>query len=259
MQDIYVNPFTEFGFKKLFAVEQHKELLTSLLNTLLPEKHQIEHLQYVSDEQRCGETSERKEILELSCTSLNGEQFIVELQKVKQNYFKSRDAYYATFPRLAQAKQGNRGHKLSAVYAIGILDFVFKEDRMENGRQVVHTVSLENQFAQASDETLTVIYVALPNFKKTLSELETTQDKWLYIFQHLHEMDEIPEVLEEPIFSKLFEVARLASFTSEEQETYEYSLKYYRDLNNVADAAREAGFKAGLAEALAQRESRATH
>ena len=52
--------------------------------------------------------------------------------------------------------------------------------------------------------------------------------------------------------------SKLASFTPEEQKTYEYGLKYYRDLNNVADAAREAGFKAGLAEALAQRESRAT-
>ena len=37
----YLNPYTDFGFKKLFGEEANKDLLTDFLNQLLPPKHQI--------------------------------------------------------------------------------------------------------------------------------------------------------------------------------------------------------------------------
>ena len=84
MQDTYINPFTDFGFKKLFGEEPNKELLISLLNTLLPDHHQIEDLEYTRNEQQGSSQLDRKAIFDLSCTSPTGERFIVELQKTKQ-------------------------------------------------------------------------------------------------------------------------------------------------------------------------------
>ena len=248
MQDKYVNPFTDFGFKKLFGEEPHKELLISFLNALLPEKHQIQDLQYTRNEQQGAAAMDRKAIFDLSCTSPSGERFIVELQKAKQNYFKDRSVYYATFPVQEQAKRGDWDFKLSAVYTVGILDFVFEEDRAEHNDSVVHTVQLKNQFGEVFYDKLTFIYLTLPNFKKTLDELETAQDKWFYIFRHLHEMDEIPEVLQEQIFLKLFDTAQLARFDPAERKAYENSLKYYRDLKNVTDTAWEEGKEEGREE-----------
>ena len=95
---------------------------------------------------------------------------------------------------------------------------------------------------------MTFIYLTLPNFKKTLDELETAQDKWFYIFRHLHEMDEIPDVLQEQIFLKLFDAAQLACFDPAERKAYENSLKYYRDLKNVTDTAWEEGKEEGREE-----------
>ena len=83
MQDIYLNPFTDFGFKKLFAEEPHKELLISFLNPLLPAKHHIQDLHYTKNEQQGVTALDRKAIFDLNCISLNGEHFIVELQKAK--------------------------------------------------------------------------------------------------------------------------------------------------------------------------------
>ena len=248
MQDKYVNPFTDFGFKKLFGEEPHKELLISFLNALLPEKHQIQDLQYTRNEQQGAAAMDRKAIFDLSCTSPSGERFIVELQKAKQNYFKDRSVYYATFPVQEQAKRGDWDFKLSAVYTVGILDFVFEEDRAEHNDSVVHTVQLKNQFGEVFYDKLTFIYLTLPNFKKTLDELETAQDKWFYIFRHLHEMDEIPEVLQEQIFLKLFDAAQLARFDPAERKAYENSLKYYRGLKNVTDTAWEEGKEEGREE-----------
>ncbi|TXH59674.1 MAG: hypothetical protein E6Q84_05990, partial [Thiothrix sp.] len=50
MQAIYLNPLTDFGFKKLFREEPNKDLLISFLNTLLPEQHQISQLSYTKNE-----------------------------------------------------------------------------------------------------------------------------------------------------------------------------------------------------------------
>jgi predicted transposase YdaD len=86
----------------------------------------------------------------------------------------------------------------------------------------------------------------LPQFKKNLSELQTIQDKWFYAFRHLAELDDIPSVLQEAVFLQLFEAAKIAKFTTIERQAYEDSLKYYRDLKNVTDTARDEGVEQGI-------------
>lgn len=244
MQDKYINPFTDFGFKKLFGEEPHKELLISFLNTLLPEKHQIADLQYTRNEYQGVSIMDRKAIFDLTCMSPSGERFIVELQKAKQNYFKDRSVYYATFPVQEQALRGDWDYKLAAVYTIGILDFVFDEDKHKE--EVVHFIQLKNQHGKVFYDKLTFIYLTLPYFKKTLYQLESLQDKWFYIFKHLHELQDIPAALNEAVFLKLFDVAQIACFEPAERQAYQDSLKYYRDLKNVTDTAWGEGWEEGM-------------
>jgi len=250
MQDIYINPFTDFGFKKLFGEEPHKDLLISFLNTLLPEKHQIENLHYSKNEYQGSAALDRKAIFDLHCMSATGERFIVELQKAKQNYFKDRSVYYSTFPIQEQAQRGDWDYQLAAVYTVGILDFVFDEDARAHDLDVIHNVQLKNRHGNVFYDKLTFIYLTLPHFKKTLEQLDNLQDKWLYIFKHLHELHDIPAVLKESIFLKVFAVAQIAKLSRQEQQAYQDSLKYYRDLKNVTDTAWEEGKLEGLQEGL---------
>ncbi|QEP43535.1 Rpn family recombination-promoting nuclease/putative transposase [Ectothiorhodospiraceae bacterium BW-2] len=247
MKERYINLFTDFGFKKIFGEEASKPNLISFLNTLLPEKHHITDLSFSKNEQQGATELDRKAIFDLNCTSSNGDHFIVELQKAKQNYFKDRSLYYATFPIQQQAQKGDWDFKLAAVYTIGILDFIFDEDKNDakESRQVIHHVQLKNQRNQIFYDKLTFIYLTLPNFKKTAEELETLQEKWFYLFRHLHELDEIPPKLCEKIFAHLFEQAQIAKFQPAEREAYENSLKYYRDLKNVVDTAWDEGHAEG--------------
>lgn len=89
----------------------------------------------------------------------------------------------------------------------------------------------------------------MPKFNKTLDELETRFDKWLYVIRNLSRLEWMPDKLRECIFDKLFEVAEISRFTREQATSYEDSLKYYRDLKNSLDTAREEGRKAGLEQA----------
>lgn len=244
LKDKYINPLTDFGFKKLFGVELNKELLIDFLNQLLPPVHQIKELSYTKNEQLGNTQQERKAIFDLYCESASGEKFIVEVQKAKQNFFKDRSVFYSTFPIQEQAKKGVWDFKLSAVYTIGILDFIFDEHK--NQKEILHTVKLKDQNNNLFYDKLTYIYIELPKFTKSDTELETRFDKWLYIFRHLANLQNRPVILQERVFEKLFEVAEIARFTPSEKELYEESLKYYRDLKNVVDTSKAEGIQIGM-------------
>lgn len=243
LKEKYVNPFTDFGFKKLFGEEVNKDLLIDFLNNLLIGEQQIKNLTYLKNEHLSSFDTGRKAIFDLYCENEKGEKFIVELQKVKQNFFKDRNIYYSTFPIQEQAKRGNWNFELKAVYTIGILDFVFDEHKNEP-EKLIHKVKLsEIEKNTIFYDKLTYIYLEMPKFLKTEAELTTSIDKWLFVLKHLPDLQGRPKALQERIFEKLFKTAEIAQFSQKERQEYEDSLKYYRDLVNTVDTAEMEGRK----------------
>ncbi len=124
----YINPFIDYGFKKLFGEEPNKDLLIDFLNELLQDdRGRIVDLTCLKSEQFGSTAVDRKAIYDLYCENEKGEKFIVELQKSKQQFFKDRALYYSTFPIREQARRGDRDYRLRAVYTVAGLDFVFDE------------------------------------------------------------------------------------------------------------------------------------
>ncbi len=244
----YINPLTDFGFKKLFGSEYNKELLVDFLNQLLPEKHQIEELTYAKNEMLGRSIENRSAIFDLYCTSQNGDKFIVEIQKAKQNFFKDRSVYYASFPIQEQARKGEWNFQLNAVYTVGILDFVFNDHKKEE--QYLHYIQLKDQDCNLFYDKLSYIYIELPKFQKGVEELETHFDKWLFVLKHLSKLQNRPTALQEKIFKQLFETAEIAQFSPDEHLMYHESLKHYWDLNNVIDTAAEEGLKKGMKKGM---------
>lgn len=241
LKEKYVNPLTDFGFKKLFGTEPNKSLLIDFLNQILPARHQIQDLSYSNTEQLGALALDRKAIFDLYCLGESGERFIVEIQKAKQNFFKDRSIYYSSFPIQEQAKKGDWDYRLDPVYTVGILDFIF--DDHKKTAELLHVVELKNQRCEVFYDKLKFIYIELPKFTKNEDELFTHFDKWLYVFRHLASLNNRPKSLQEKVFGKLFEAAEIAKFSPEEKEAYEESLKYYRDLKNVVDTSFEEGEK----------------
>ncbi len=241
IKEKYVNPFTDFGFKKLFGEEVNKDLLIDFLNNLLLDEQQIKDLTYLKNEHLSSSDTERKAIFDLYCENERGEKFIVELQKAKQNFFKDRSVYYSTFPIQEQAKQGNWNFELKAVYTIGILDFIF-DDHKNEPEKLLHKIKLSDiEKHTVFYNKLTYIYLEMPKFIKTENELKTSFDKWLFVLKHLPDLQDRPKALQERIFEKLFKTAEIAKFSQKERQEYEDSLKYYRDLVNTVDTAEQDG------------------
>lgn len=245
----YVNPFTDFGFKKLFGEEPNKVLLLDFLNELLREQEGvIKDLTYLKNEHLGAADADRKAIFDLYCENERGEKFIVELQKSKQQFFKDRTLYYATFPIQEQAKRADWNYELKSVYTVAILDFVFDEDKAERQKYRYDVKLTDIETCKVFYDKLTFIYLEMPKFEKGAEELETRFEKWLFVLKNLNRLERIPDRLRERIFERLFEVAEVAKLSREELLSYEDSLKYYRDLKNSLDTAFEEGRLEGKLE-----------
>ena len=119
----FINPFTDFGFKKIFGSEESKPLLISFLNDLLPIENKIVSLEFKNIEKLGMLEEDRRAIFDIYCRDEKNQEFIVELQRAKQAHFQDRAAYYASFLIQDQAKKGKWDFELTPIYFIGILDF----------------------------------------------------------------------------------------------------------------------------------------
>jgi len=239
MKARYVNPYTDFGFKKLFGEEANKDLLKDFLNELLPAQHKIVQLNFKNTEQWGAIAADRKAIFDIHCENTNGEKFIIEMQKAKIKFFKDRAMFYTTFPIREQAEKGEWDFELNPVYCVALVDFKYDDNR-EN-KDFLSNVQLKDQYCQVFSNKLTYVFIEMPRFTKEEHQLETHFDKWLYFLKHLEDFENIPGILDEEIFAKAFRVAEVANFTKEQLAQYEESLKKYRDLKGVVDTSYEEG------------------
>jgi predicted transposase/invertase (TIGR01784 family) len=229
MPEVYLNPFTDFGFKKIFGEEASKPLLIDFLNSLLPAHSQIKTLTFKNLEQLPKTEPERKAVYDIFCENEKGEQFIVELQKVKQSYFKDRTVFYSTFPIQEQAEKGEWDFRLTAVYCISILDFRLNDHLENEATNFISKVYLKDQNNTIFYDKLAYFFLEMPNFKKKENELENRLDQWLYFIKHLEDFQNIPSIFKDEVFAQAFETARIAKLKEEEMNAYQQSLKALRD------------------------------
>jgi predicted transposase/invertase (TIGR01784 family) len=252
----YVNPFTDFGFKRLFGEEAHKGLLQDFLNELLPITDKITEITFKSPEQMGDTAKDRRAVYDIYCTTQTGVFFIVEMQKAFQAYFKDRTIFYTTFPIRAQAKKGKWDYQLSMVYCVAILSFEFAQEELLTTEEEIfeddylHEVELKDQHNRPFYRKLKYLFIEMPRFEKTEAELTTRFEKWIYFLKNLEDFNEIPTILNEPIFQEAFEVARVANFDKKELNEYHESYKNYNDLNNVIDSAVDKKTKETISRLL---------
>jgi len=248
MAEKYINPFTDFGFKKLFGEEATKDLLLDFLNAVLhDEEGLITSLEFSNNEHLGKMEIDRKVVFDIYCTNERGEKFIVEVQKARQIHYKDRSLFYATFPIQEQATTGNWDFKLKAVYSISILDFLL--DEKDNAEKYFHKIKLvDTETYQIFSDKLTFVYLEMPKFKKDPEELLNKFEKWLFLLKHLPRLENLPVKMQEKIFKKVMNVAELAKLNREERAAYEHSLKNYRDLQNVKDTYFQEGKEEGKLE-----------
>ncbi|MCK5835380.1 MAG: Rpn family recombination-promoting nuclease/putative transposase, partial [Lentisphaeria bacterium] len=190
----FIDPFTDFGFKKIFGTEENKALLISFLNDLLDIEHEIVDLEYNNLERLGLRVVDRQVVYDVFCTDTKGRKFIVELQRCKQRYFKDRSIYYTTFPIQEQGLKGDWDYRLNDVYFVGILDFEFDQTRPD---EYLTKATLKDQDNNEFYQKLTYYYLEMPKFRKSEKELATHLDYWLFYLNNLQDLVRVPEKLKQ--------------------------------------------------------------
>ena len=231
----YLNPFTDYGFKKLFGEDAHIDLLIDFLNALNIHFCKITELSFRKSEKLGKAIIDRRAFFDLYCIDEKGNRFIVELQRANQEFFKDRALYYSSFAIQEQAEVGNWNYQLSGVYFIGILDFEMKDETTKKDKYIHKVVLMEEDDKTVFYDKLKYIYVEIPKFNKKEDELITTLDKWLYFMKYLSKLESIPNALNSEMFVKAFGIAEMINMGKESRIEYEESLKVYRDFRVVLD------------------------
>ena len=242
----YINPYTDFGFKKLFGEEANKDLLIDFLNAMLPKRHRVKTLEFRNPEHIGESASDRRAVFDVFCDAENGDKFIVEMQKEDQEFFKDRSIFYSTHLIQEQGEKGKWNYQLKAVYFIGILDFIYDQDNAD--QVLIRRVSLKDQYGVEFYKKLRYIYIQMPVFRKKESQLKTQRDKWLYFLKNLPDLDCIPTILqEEVVFQKAFHEAEVAAMPKKDRDRYNHELKQYRDYWSTISMAENKGIHQGIA------------
>jgi predicted transposase/invertase (TIGR01784 family) len=249
IKDKYIDPFTDFGFKRIFGTEENKRFLISFLNDLLDIEDNIVDIEYRNLEKLGLNVVDRKAIFDVYCTDEKNNNFIVELQRGKQKYFKDRSIYYTSFPIQEQSKKGDWDYSLKKIFFVGILDF-----SIDDSDEYLEQVKLKNKNNTVFYDKLTYYYIQIPKFQKQEQELSNHLEYWLYYLSNLAKCQSIPKRLEkDQLIKDAFNVAEFLALSKDEQFAYQLDLKAKLDYKNVLDYAKEEAEKKGIEKGIEKR------
>ncbi|MDR0939319.1 MAG: Rpn family recombination-promoting nuclease/putative transposase [Mediterranea sp.] len=246
----FINPFTDWGFKRLFGQEESKGILIGFLNTLLEGEKVIKDVTFQNNEQTAPVKGERTIVYDVYCQTASGEEFIVEMQNQAQDTFKERALYYVSNAIARQGKEGGEwGYRVRAVYGVFFVNFSMR------GSEKLRTdvVLADRDTGQLFSDKLRQVFISLPYFDKTEAECETDFERWIYVLTNMDKLDKIPFKTDLDVMKELERIASLRSLTPQEMWDYDCALNSYRS-NEGAWRAMER--KVVEAEANAKRRIR---
>ena len=252
---IDVNPKVDIVFKKLFGVEENKDLLISLINSIVSEEDQVADIELLNPYNLQDYPIEKLAILDIKARSIRGELYNIEMQIRDAKDYSKRALYNWAGLYKEQLKKGDEYKELKKAIGIHILNFVsiLGTDKYHNKFNMknqdneaiyfkeieLHTIELkkfeENKTGQklSKDEEVNLF----------LSKIKTSLDRWAVFLTRcdLLESSNFSSELKDPQLEKALNVLHVMSFDKKEREIYEGHLRWLRDEADAILKAREKG------------------
>ena len=251
-----MNLRSDVGFKAVFADRNNKDILIGVLNQILPPEARIEDIKEYSDrEQRRDVPYGKKTVLDLVCVDRDDRTFVVEMQASEEDFFFERCVYYASGLYHLELSDGVRYKGLRPVYVVSFLNYRLRHDD-ESLWDTDHFISnwrfTEKRTGMVADQTISVIFVEMTLFTKTLEECVTEFDRLFYIFKNSEGFQRIPEWIEEAggISRRLAEACEVAAFDKEKKLKYEIDKMNEWDILAQREFAERKGLEEGLQKGL---------
>ena len=241
----YYDPRYDITFKKVFT---HPDLLISFLNALLPLKDDelVESIEYLSPEMLPETPTNKFSIVDVCCKDKKDRQFIVEMQMVWSEEFKSRVLLNASKAYVRQLEKGERYDLLRPVYSLNLVNGIFEKDLPEDEfyhfYQLVHERHTEKVI-----KGLHIVFVELPKFTPRNWGEKKMMVLWLRFLNEINEQTkEVPaELIENPYIEKAVSLMAETAMTDEERYAYEKNLDSISSEKTIVNASIEKGVAIG--------------
>ncbi|MCC3413120.1 MULTISPECIES: Rpn family recombination-promoting nuclease/putative transposase [unclassified Microcoleus] len=249
---IFINPKTDYAFKKIFGSSQSKEILISFLNALIYEGNStIEDLEIINPNLPPKLEGLKDSYLDVKAKLSDGTLVIIEMQVLNVQSFGKRVFYNAakTYAFQLEAAQGYR--LLKPVIALTITDFeMFPENAEFISRFVLKEVN--KNFTYPENE-LDLVFVELPKFIKGEEELETLADKWIYFMKNARSLTSVPETMDSiPEIHEAFNIANQAKLSREEVADLDKREQFIYDQQGAIIKSLNEGIKQGIEQGIEQ-------
>ena len=252
---IFIDPRTNFAFNKIFASAESKPILISLLNGMIYQGNPtIQDVQIIDPDLARTVIGLKDTYLDVKATLDNGRIALIEIQVLNIKTFEKRIAYNAAKAYANQLMTGKGYLQLDPVIALTITDFTL----FENTNKVISRFSFREEEEQFDYifPVITMIFVELPKFNKSLAELESLADKWIYFIKEAPNLEMVPESLETNLeIQQAFNIANSTNLSREELDKFERQLFYLQDQQRFREDAFKAGLEQGLQQGLQQGKS----
>ena len=250
-----IDPRVDIAFKKIFGVEENKDLLISLVNSIVGEEDQVKDVTLLNPYNPRNFRQDKLSILDIKAEGKDGKRYNIEIQISDEADYDKRALYYWAKVYTEQLKVAEDYAFLSKAIGIQILNFtsIPKVDKYHN---VFHITEKETGLCYFKDLELHTI--ELKKFSKNANEeladivakVKNSLDMWAAFLtrRDLLNKDNLPSTLDNPALKKAIQVLDVMNFGADEREAYEAHLKWLRIEANTVKKYEAKGFTEGKAE-----------
>ena len=253
----YLDPKADLTFKRVFG--EHPDLVTSLLNALLPfqgPEDEIESVEYLTPEMVPDTPLRKNSIVDVRCRDNRGRQFIVEMQMIWSPEFLQRVLFNSAKAYVRQLDRSEDYHLLEPVYSLNLVNEIFEKDLPEyyHYYRMVHELHTERVI-----DGLHLIFVELPKFRPHTMTERRMQVLWLRYLTEIQERTQTvaQELLDNPQIQKALTVVEETAYTDEQLLGYDRFWDLIRTEKTLYNSASRQGYDEGRADG-AQMEKLAT-
>ncbi|WP_072620525.1 Rpn family recombination-promoting nuclease/putative transposase [Spirulina major] len=242
----FIDPRTEFAFKRIFGSAQSADLLVSFLNALLYDSQPVIEATTLRDPYLTVQLPGVQHSPLTTRAQLNGNNTcVVELQVLNLPTLGKRVLYNAAKSYGFQISREEVQRDVNPLLSLTVADFtMFEQSADVLSRFALQEV--EKGFDYPNNE-LGLVFVELPKFQKELHQLETLADFWIYFLKNAEKLDTPPDPLRQvPEIRQAFELAREDLLNREEFDVYQQQLFFIADQRRSLSFGREEGLKEGV-------------
>jgi predicted transposase/invertase (TIGR01784 family) len=244
----YINPKTDFGFKKIFGSEESKEILISFLNAIIYENQEIIDDLEIIDPYQAPEIKGRKyTYLDVKARLKDGTKVIIEMQLLNAEFFEKRILYNTAKAYALQLSKGQEYPQLTPVIAVTITDFIlFKEFPAYRSCFVLKETTYLTDYLE---KDFKLIFVELTKFEKPIEELESLAEKWIYFLKSANKIESIPDNIKTiSSLERAFEIAERSNLTELELDEVIKEEMFIEEQKGAITLAKKEGIEEGKQE-----------